>query len=289
MKFSFCVKQTRRRIEQLRLIAIVPIAVLTMVTTAKDLRTGQPIWSAPRHRGVPHGPLTANIQTDCLVIGAGITGAMIAEALSAIGREVVIVDKRGPAKGSTAASTALVQYEIDTPLIKLSRKIGKADAVRAWRRSRLALDALAARLHTLKPAAAVARSTLFLEGNQLDAWGLLEEKAARQAASLTSVFLKQREVQSRFGISRRAALLVHGGFVLNPRATTLDLLRAAVMRKTRIFSPVDVVELEYRRASVVAVTHDGHRITAKTSSSQPATKSPRTCPELGIRWFRPGP
>ncbi len=40
---------------------------------------------------------------------------MIAQALSASGREVVVVDKRGAAKGSTAASTALVQYEIDTP------------------------------------------------------------------------------------------------------------------------------------------------------------------------------
>jgi glycine/D-amino acid oxidase-like deaminating enzyme len=110
---------------------------------------------------------------------------------------------------------------------------------------------------------------------------LLEEKAARQVASLTSVFLKQREVQSRFGISRRAALLVHGGFVLNPRATTLDLLRAAVMRKTRIFSPVDVVELEYRRASVVAVTHDGHRITAKNLVFATGYEVPKDLPRTG--------
>jgi glycine/D-amino acid oxidase-like deaminating enzyme len=96
-----------------------------MVTHAKDLRTGQPIWSATRLRGVPHRRLAADIETDILVIGAGITGAMIAEALSATGREVVMVDKRGPAKGSTAASTALVQYEIDTPLIELARKSAK--------------------------------------------------------------------------------------------------------------------------------------------------------------------
>ena len=42
--------------------------------------------------------------------------------------KVVIVDKRGPAKGSTTASTAMVLYEIDTPLTKLARKIGKPDA-----------------------------------------------------------------------------------------------------------------------------------------------------------------
>ena len=79
-----------------------------------------------------------------LVIGAGITGAMIADALAPPGVKVAVVDKRGLAKGSTIASTALVQYEIDTPLIMLARKIGKEKAGRAWRRSRLAVEALAA-------------------------------------------------------------------------------------------------------------------------------------------------
>ncbi len=233
-----------------------------MVTHPKDLRTGRSVWAAPHKRGVPHGSLTTDISTDVLVIGAGITGAMIAEALSAAGRQVVMVDKRGLAKGSTAASTALVQHEIDTPLIHLARKIGKPAAIRAWRRSRLAVDALAARLCELKPAEAVARSTLFLEGNRLDIKGLLSEQAARQAAGLASVFLDRAAVRSRFGVSGRAALLVHGDFVVNPRTTTLAFLRAATKRKARIFAPVDVTDLESRRAAVVAVTRDGHRITA---------------------------
>jgi glycine/D-amino acid oxidase-like deaminating enzyme len=132
--------------------------------------------------------LTGDFETDILVIGAGITGATIADALSAAGREIVIVDKRGPAKGSTAASTALVQYEIDTPLIELIRKICKADAIRAWRRSRLALDALADRLHA-SSARERSHARRFLEGDELDAQGLRHEKAARQAAGLTSMFL----------------------------------------------------------------------------------------------------
>ena len=81
-----------------------------------------------------------------LVIGAGITGAMVADALRDSGLQVVVVDRRGPAKGSSTASTALVQYEIDMPLTKLARKIGQREAERAWRRSRLAVDAIAGRL-----------------------------------------------------------------------------------------------------------------------------------------------
>jgi hypothetical protein len=98
----------------------------------------------------------------------------------------------------------------------------------------------------IKPGRAVTRSTLFLEGDELDAQGWLRAKAARQAAGLASIFLKPSAVRSQFGISARAALLVHGGFVVNPRTTTVDLLRAAVKRRTRIFSPVDIVDVEYK-------------------------------------------
>ena len=121
-----------------------------MVTKAKDLRTGRPVWEQHRAPPVPHKPLKRDLETDVLVIGAGITGAMVADALRDSGLRVVVVDRRGPAKGSSTASTALVQYEIDMPLTKLARKIGQRDAQRAWRRSRLAVDAIAARLRELE-------------------------------------------------------------------------------------------------------------------------------------------
>jgi FAD dependent oxidoreductase len=75
--------------------------------------------------------LVRDIETEVLILGAGITGAVIADVLADAGLKVTVVDRRGAAKGSTAANTALVQYEIDTPLITLTRKIGKEKAVRA--------------------------------------------------------------------------------------------------------------------------------------------------------------
>jgi hypothetical protein len=54
-----------------------------LITKSKDLRTGRAIWEQNRAPGVPHRPLKRNIQTEVLVIGAGITGAMVADALTA--------------------------------------------------------------------------------------------------------------------------------------------------------------------------------------------------------------
>ena len=59
------------------------------------------------------------------------------------GHSVICIDRRGPLIGSTPATTALVQFEIDQPLSALSTMIGVTKAERAWRRSRLAVANLA--------------------------------------------------------------------------------------------------------------------------------------------------
>lgn len=107
-----------------------------------DLWTGTPVWDAYPLPRVPKQRPARDITCDLLIVGMGISGAMIADLATAAGRNVVMVDRRGPVKGSTAATTALVQFEIDRPLSALSRMIGRDAAMRAWRRSRLAVSNL---------------------------------------------------------------------------------------------------------------------------------------------------
>jgi glycine/D-amino acid oxidase-like deaminating enzyme len=177
-----------------------------MATRKKDLRSGRPVWQGRRAPQVPHAALSHDIRTDVLVVGAGITGAVVADALASAGLKVAVVDRRGLARGSTMASTALVLYEIDTPLSLLSRKIGKEKAARAWRRSRLAVDALAARLAELEVADLARRNSLYLAGDELGAEELATEHAARRAAGLASRLLTRKALRDQFGIARAAAL-----------------------------------------------------------------------------------
>jgi len=71
---------------------------------------------AYRAPSVPCTRLVRDTRTDVLVVGMGVSGAMVAESLTAAGFRVILLDRRGPLLGSTPASTALVQYEIDVPL-----------------------------------------------------------------------------------------------------------------------------------------------------------------------------
>lgn len=237
------------------------------------------MWQADRAPGVPHRPLDKDIDTEVLVIGAGITGAMVADALSASGWKVALVDRRGPAKGSTTASTALVQYEIDTPLSKLSRKIGEVDAIRAFRRSRLAVDALAARLGELG-VELQHHDTLYLAGNILDADGLRRECEARLVAGLACRLVGRRELRD-LGIRASAALMGYGDFTIDPRAATCALLNAAIENGARIYSPVDIEDVQPKKTTVSAFTSTGHRIRAKHVVFATGYEFPKRVPQRG--------
>ena len=175
------------------------------------------------------------MQTDVLVVGAGVSGALIAEGLSSDHR-VILVDRRGPVKGSTPASTALVEYEIDTPLTHLARKIGKVPAERAWQRSQLALHALAARTRDLGIRCELERrDNLYLAGTLLNKQELEEEGEARRAAGIETAFFSRKALKDRFGLSRSGALLGYDDLAVNPRAMAVGYLIAAIHRGSRAF------------------------------------------------------
>jgi len=60
-----------------------------MITHKRKLRTDGSLWQHLRAPHVPYRALTGDSSTDVLIVGAGITGAMIGEALSEAGLEVI--------------------------------------------------------------------------------------------------------------------------------------------------------------------------------------------------------
>src|SRR5690242_17711349 len=109
-------------------------------TVEKKLRSGVSVWAGSAKARTR--ALKDSIRADVVIVGAGVSGAFMAHALAKRFDKVVVVDRRAPAHGSTMASTAMLQFEIDTPLTELSEKIGPSKAARAWRRSWRATQAL---------------------------------------------------------------------------------------------------------------------------------------------------
>ena len=229
-----------------------------------DLRSGRPVWFAYRTAKIPTGALTRDIKTDVLIIGMGISGAMMAEALTSAGHDVVCIDRRGPMMGSTPATTALVQFEIDQPLIKLSKMIGRSKAEQAWRRSRLAVHNLSARIDSLGIGCrATPRQSLYLAGNVLGPDDLAEEAALRRQAGIRAIFLPSQPLAEKFGIERGGGVVSDGNIALDPRRLTAGLLGKALERQARFYAPVEAAGIEDSKDEIVVQTKGGPTITAK--------------------------
>lgn len=240
-----------------------------------DLRGGRPCW-----QGAPDGPPGSDPlpreTVDLAIVGAGVMGAMLAERLGADGRTVAVLDRRPPAYGSTAASTALVMWAADTPLTELSGSIGGPVAARRWRRvAQAVLD-----LDRLVAARGLAcgwraRPELYLAGDRLDAAGLRREADIRQRAGLSSVFAGAADVAARFGISARPALLSSGVFEVDPVALTLELLRVARARNVSLTFPADVVSVERRGDAIELTTAEGRSLRARQAVLATGYEAPR--------------
>lgn len=217
------------------------MAAVEAITPRKSLHTGRSVWSAARHVRLPVRPLARNMRCGVAIVGAGISGAFAADALSRIFRNVIVMDRRAPASGSTQASTAMLQYEIDTPLIRLSEQIGHDRAVRAWRLSRRATEGLIRIVRQEGIACGLSeRQTLYLAGSELGWRGMAEEARARNRAGLDCEFLNGSALRARYGIGRTGAILSGSAAVADPVALTRGLLRRARGRGAKLFVPCEI-------------------------------------------------
>ena len=89
-----------------------------------DLKSGYPFWAVKNGLMHAYPALREDLACDVAVIGGGITGALMADELVRHGHGVVVLEQRDIGCGSTAASTALLQYEIDTHLVDLAERHG---------------------------------------------------------------------------------------------------------------------------------------------------------------------
>jgi glycine/D-amino acid oxidase-like deaminating enzyme len=179
-------------------------------TIKRDLRTGRSLWADSPGLGVKTRPLTQAISVDVAVVGAGISGAFVAHEL-ARDHTVAVLDRRPPLMGSTLASTAMLQWEIDLPLTTLGGRIGPANARRAYRRSQSAVDALQKIVVDegircgLKP-----KGSLYLAGDEYGHRALEAEAEARTAMGLKSRYIGPAELREQFGVDRTGAIVSEG-------------------------------------------------------------------------------
>ena len=234
--------------------------------TAKglDLRSGDAFW--PVRDGLPgvYPPLREHAECEVLVLGAGITGALVAHRLAQEGVDVMVLDRRDVATGSTSASTALLQYEIDTPLSELARRIGEPDAGRAYRLGLEAIGEIETLVRELGGDCGFEhRPSLQFASSRRDVQKLREEHAVQRRHGFDVDYLEAADLERISSIRAPAALLSRGDAQVDPYRLAHRLLARAAALGARVHDRTGVESVQPTEAGAEATTGAGHRVKAR--------------------------
>ncbi|MBC7984406.1 MAG: FAD-dependent oxidoreductase [Candidatus Obscuribacterales bacterium] len=231
---------------------------------AEQIRSSEPYWLLRNGIGDATPSLSSSIECEIAVVGAGITGALVADELTRGGHEVVVLDKLDCALGSTSASTALLQYEIDTHLVDLIPRLGWDQAALAYRAGVSSIEMLESLTRELGVEVNFERrSSVYLAAADSDVPVLREELAARQKAGIDVRWTDSVELQERFKCHRPGALLSAVGAQVDPFRLTRGLLDRCQKRGARLFARTAVEALDDSAIGVLLRTATGHEIRAQ--------------------------
>ena len=231
-------------------------------TEQADLRGGRSPWFAAGNHPVRR-EVSENLKCDALIVGGGITGSLIAARLTRQGLDVIILDRELPGRGSTAASTSMLLWEIDRSLAQLTEIYGFDRASRAYLASLHAVARLKSLVLKLGIACEMRDKNSLLLAAGDTGQELRREHQLRRRAGLPGEFLDHTLLLDMFGIARAGAIVSPGSADADPMQLARGMLAISVRRGARIFE-AEAVQFDLAARSVGVLLKNGREIEARS-------------------------
>lgn len=228
-----------------------------------DLKSGYPFWTVKNGLPAQFPPLLEDVRCDVAIVGGGITGALVAHALAAADLEVVVIEQRDIGWGSTAASTALLQYEIDNELAALAEQYGEERAVAVYRGCAGAIGSLEEIALPVAGSGFARVPSLYLASRPWHAARLRREGELRQRHGFALEVLERGELRERYGIGAPAALLTAVAGHVDPYRLAVGLLDALARRGVGVYDRTAMESFETTGEGVLLRTSHGATLRAK--------------------------
>ena len=227
-----------------------------------ELTAGYP-FSLIRN-GLPfqYPKLLDNMSSEVAIIGGGISGALTAYFLTEAGIECVLLDGRTIGLGSSCASTSLLQYELDTPLHKLTEQVGKAAAVRAFQLCGSSIDILIGVMDHIGFTEYDKRKSLFFTSHSGEKSFMKKEFEARKRAGFDMSFLLKDDLSKNYGLKGEYAILSEKGAATNAYTLTHALLQYSMKKGLKVFDRSKVKVIDYNKNNVCLRTESGPVLTS---------------------------
>ena len=227
------------------------------------LRSGKPYWIDQSPATSTFSPLSQDLDCQVVVLGGGVTGALAAYRLVQDGAAVVLIDRSEFGFGSTAASTGLLQCEVDTPLVDLIKQVGEKHAVHAYRRGLSAIDEIEGLVTGLSDSCGFSRrDSLYFASSCWHERRLKREYACRLEFGFDVEYLTGAALADVSSIQAPGAIRSRGDAQIDPFSFTRELISDASRLGLMAHSNTTVTGIEELKDCVIVNTNGG-RIQAK--------------------------
>lgn len=187
----------------------------------------------------------------------------MAHQFSSAGHRTIVIDKRDIGFGSTSATTAMIQYEIDKPLYKLAEVVGREAAVDSYLEGISAIGKLKALIESLSlDCGFKTQRSLHIARYQKDVPGLRKEFEYRNEVGIDVEWLSKEKVMQRFD-------LVSEGAILSETAASMDAYRFAHLllahdlkhHDLKVFDHTALEKVVYGKSNNKVIVSSGASIT----------------------------
>lgn len=230
-----------------------------------DLKSHEPFWLIKNGLLASYPSLQEDANCDILIVGGGITGALIAYQCVSEGKKCILIDKREIVNGSSAATTSMLQYEIDVPLFELQELIGAEGAKASYTACNEAINKLGKLAEKIQSKAGFrAKDSLYYAARKKDTIRLELEFAARLNAGFGVQWLSQDEIWERYALKGGyGGILSAQGASIDAFCFTHELLAYNVERGLTIFDKTGLESVRYDTDHNVVLTSTGAKIKSR--------------------------
>ena len=221
-----------------------------------DIRSNEPFWLIKNAFPNSYPSLQKSISSEVLVVGAGITGALIAYQLLKEGKKVIMVDRRDVCNGSTAASTSILQYEIDVPLHKLIEQVGLTCAVTSYKDCEKAIVEIKKISEKIgSKCGYLTQKSVYFTSSKKDMDFLKKEFEARKENGFKVKWLSKEDCL-KLGLKAYGAIESSSGAVMDVYHFANDLLNYCASKGVQIYDRTEIKSIKTKNGKTIATTQN---------------------------------
>lgn len=206
--------------------------------------------------------LTGDLNTQVLIIGGGVAGALALYQFMSKGYSCVLVDASRFGLRSTSITTSILQYELEDNYEDLLKIMPEADVKAAYQLGSLGLEEVKKIIAALgNHCSFELNDTILLSDSDRDINRLKTEYEYRKDMGYPVEFYNEYNNPTPFHL-KAAVYSKDGGARLNPYDFTFQLLESAAKNNAKLYENTKIKSLAYKADQIIATAQYGSRITA---------------------------